>query len=90
MSRRIVLAVNPIRLFQRAVPRFLGMISAKTRMRMVVIALTRPNHAEPKTKVAWRPTPAAPMVLAMVLSDRIAARGLEVSVLYFFISVAGL
>ena len=55
----------------------LGMISEKMRIRMVVIAEMRPNHSLPKTRAVCRPTPAAPMVLAMVLSERMAAMGLS-------------
>ena len=67
-----------------------GIISEKTRIRMVVIALTTPNHALPKTIVACWPTPAAPMVLAMVLRLRMAAIGLDDSCLYCLNLTAGL
>ena len=82
--------VNPIRDFHLVVPMVLGMISAKTRISMVVIALTRPNQALPKSRVACWPTPAAPMVLAMVLRLSIAAIGREDSCLYCLNRLAGL
>ena len=56
---------------------------------MVVMADTKPNHLLPKTAVACIPTPAAPMVFAMVFSERIAAKGRPVSSLYALISFAG-
>ena len=66
----------------------LGMISEKMRMSRVITADTRPNHWLPKTCVACWPTPAAPMVLAIVLSDRMAANGRSVEVLYFLNRIA--
>ena len=66
-----------------------GTISAKTRISRVTMILTSPNHSEPNKIVACLPTPAEPMVFAMVLRESMAARGFSVSVLYFFISVAG-
>ena len=68
----------------------LGKISEKTKMSTVIMALHTPNQASPKMSVACIPTPLAPTVLAMVLSDNIAANGRSVSVLYFFMSEAGL
>ena len=67
-----------------------GMISEKTRMSSVVMADTQPNISEPHSSVACRPTPAAPMVLAMVFRARIAARGRALSSLYCMKRVAGL
>ena len=67
---------------------FFGKISEKNRMRMVMMADTRPNHWLPNSWVACCPTPAAPMVLAMVLSDRIAARGRSGSCFIFRKSAA--
>ena len=90
ISTRIARVAKPIRDFQRVVPRVLGMISENTRIRMVIRALTSPNHSDPKMIVACRPTPAAPMVFAIVLSDRIAAIGREESCLYSLNRVAGL
>ena len=52
ISARIITVAKPIRDFQRVVPMVLGMISEKTRMRMVITALTRPNQPEPNTTVA--------------------------------------
>ena len=86
----MALAANPISSFQWLVPMVLGMISEMIRISKVIRALTRPNHCEPKSRVACRPTPAAPMVFAMVLSDRMAAMGREESVLNRFIRLAGL
>ena len=71
-------AVKPRRALQWVVPMVLGMISANTRISTVVMALTTPKNSLPNTMVAWLPTPAAPMVLAIVFSESIAARGLEV------------
>ena len=78
----MVLAVNPVRDFHLDVPMVFGMISENTRMSIVVTALTSPNQWDPNTIVACLPTPAAPMVLAIVFSERIAARGRDESILY--------
>ncbi len=86
----MVLAVNPIRCFHCEVPMVLGRISEKMRMRMVVMADTNPNHWLPKSSVACAPTPAAPMVWEMVLSERMAAMGRVLSVLYCLNRAAGL
>ena len=52
ISTRIARVAKPIRDFQRVVPRVLGMISENTRIRMVIRALTSPNHSDPKMIVA--------------------------------------
>ena len=70
MSTEIIFVAKPISDFQYDVPIVLGMISEKTRIRTVVMPLTSPNHLEPKTAVACAPTPAAPIVLAIVLRER--------------------
>ena len=67
-----------------------GSISAKTRISRVNTAEMMPNQVLPKRMEAWRPTPAAPIVLAIVLSERIAANGFSVSVLYSRNFAAGL
>ena len=51
---------------------------------------TSPNHSLPNSLVASIPTPAEPMVLAMVLRERMAASGLSVSVLKVRMSCADL
>jgi len=66
------------------------MISEKMRMRIVVIAETNPNHWLPKASSTCWPTPAAPMVWAMVLRLSMAAMALALSCLYFLNKVAGL
>ena len=86
----MTLVAKPISDFHLVVPMVLGIISEKTSISMVVTTLTSPNHLEPKTSVACAPTPAAPMVLAMVLSERMAAIGLELSCLNFLNLVAAL
>ncbi len=85
-----MLAVKPVRDFQREVPMVLGIISENTRISMVVNALTSPNHWEPNRIVACLPTPAAPMVFEIVLSERMAANALEGSCLYRLSLVAAL
>ena len=90
MRHLMQVAVKPVRDFHRVAPMVLGIISEKTRMRMVIMALTRPNQREPKRIFACWPTPAAPMVLAMVFKESMAAMGLEVSCLYRLKREAGL
>ena len=90
MRMWIVLAVKPVRDFQCEVPMVLGIISENTRISMVVNALTSPNHWEPNRIVACLPTPAAPMVFEIVLSERMAANALEGSCLYRLSLVAAL
>ena len=68
---------KPIRFFQYDVPMVLGTISENTSTSSVVIAEMIPNQVLPNRIVAWRPTAAAPKVLAMVFKERIAARGLS-------------
>ena len=61
-----------------------GMISEKTRMSTVRPAENHPRAASPNCAAAIAPTLAAPAVLAMVLTVRIAEMGLSMSCLYFF------
>ena len=51
------------------------MISESTRMRSVRIAEIIPKYSSPKSFMDSAPTPAEPMVWAMVLSERIAPTG---------------
>ena len=67
-----------------------GMISEKMRISSVVMADIQPKNTEPPMMVACMPTPAAPMVLAMVLRARMAASGRALSSLYCMNRVAGL
>ena len=67
----------------------LGIISEKMRMDSVISADASPNQRLPNTSVTCAPTPAEPMVLAMVLSDRMAAMGRVLSVLYRLKRAAG-
>ena len=90
IRQRSAPVVKPIRCRHCEVPMVLGMISAKIRMSSVIRADTQPNHSAPKSRVACRPTPAAPMVLAMVLRARMAASGRALSSLYSRKRVAGL
>ena len=77
MTRKFITLASQRRPFQRDVPMVFGMISENTRISIVIMADTSPNHSLPKIIVAWRPTPAAPIVLAMVFSESIAAIGLS-------------
>ena len=71
---------NNLQLFA---PIVFGIISENTKIRIVNIADTIPKDSSPNSLVAAAPTPAAPIVCAMVFSDRIAATGPSISVLYF-------
>lgn len=55
------------------VPIDLGIISEKIRIKMVRTAEAMPKNSLPKTFTACAPTPAAPIVLAMVLMESMAA-----------------
>lgn len=57
---------------------------------MVVTAETTPNHSLPKTMDDCCPTPAAPMVCAIVFKESMEAMALELSLLYFLNNVAAL
>ena len=81
---------KPMRFFQEEVPIVLGTISANSSINRVKIPEMIPNQVLPNSSVACRPTPAAPIVLAMVFRERIAASGFSVSVLYSRNLVAGL
>ena len=50
---------------------------------MVIMADIIPNQCSPVRSVAWWPTAAAPKVLAMVLSERMALSGRSGSVFIF-------
>lgn len=56
-------------------PMVLGMISESTRINSVRIADIIPKYSSPKILIDSAPTPAEPMVCAIVLSDRIAPTG---------------
>jgi len=64
-------------------PMVLGMISEKTRMSNVSMAEVMAKNWLPKMASLCAPTPAAPTVCEMVLSDNMAAMGLSMSCLYF-------
>ena len=68
----------------------LGMISANTRIIIVITAEVMPTAVLFQSLAAIPPMIAAPMVLAMVLSTSIDARGRSISVLYFLSSAADL
>ena len=86
--RPFIILESQRRCFQLEVPMVFGIISEKTRIRMVIIAETSPNHSLPKTMVACLPTPAAPRVLAIVLRESIAAIGRSMSSFIFSINFA--
>ena len=65
-----------------------GMISESTSINNVRIAEIMPKYCSPKSLIDSAPTPAEPMVWAMVLSERIAPTGRSTLFLYRFISVA--
>ena len=58
-------------------PTVLGIISEKIRIKIVRIADTSPIDVSPNNFAASTPTPAAPTVWAIVLSDKIADNGLN-------------
>ena len=59
---------------QYLAPSVLGIISEKINMRKVNIAETIPNDVSPKSLVASAPTPAAPIVCAIVFSAKLFAQ----------------
>ena len=66
----------------------LGIISASTSIITVITADTMPTAVLPQSFAAIPPIMAAPIVLAMVFSTRMEARGRSISVLYFLNNVA--
>ena len=72
-------AVRLVKLRQYLAPMVFGIISVKTKIKMVSIADIIPNDDSPNTLTACAPTPAAPTVWAIVLSDRMADNGLSMS-----------
>ena len=88
ISTRMVRTVKPNSCFQCVEPMVFGIISEKMRINRVVTPDTTPNHASPNTTLVCKPTPAAPMVLAIVFNERMAASGFSGSVLYFLINEA--
>lgn len=66
----------------------LGIISESTRIKRVRMADISPKYCSPKILMDSAPTPAEPMVWAMVLSERMAPTGRSTLFLYCFISVA--
>ena len=66
----------------------LGMISDKTRIRIVSTAEIIPKYTSPKTLTASAPTPAEPTVWAMVFKERMAEIGLSISCFKRFINGA--
>ena len=81
-------AVNVISRFQYDVPIVLGIISEKIRINIVTTAETIPKGILFNAIAACLPTPAAPIVLAMVFNDKIAAKGCSGDNLYFLNNVA--
>lgn len=65
-----------------------GMISESTRINSVRMADISPKYSSPKSFIDSAPTPAEPMVCAMVLSERIAPTGRSTLFLYCFIKAA--
>ena len=61
----------------------LGMISENTKIRMVRIAEITPKYSAPNTFVASAPTPAAPIVCAIVFRQRMAEIGRSIFSLSF-------
>jgi hypothetical protein len=68
---------------QYRAPIVLGIISEKIRIASVRIAEITPKYASPKIMEACAPTPAAPIVCAIVFKDKIAERGLSILLLRF-------
>ena len=64
------------------------MISEITRINSVRMADINPKYSSPKSFIDSAPTPAEPMVWAMVLSERMAPTGRSTLFLYCFIKVA--
>ena len=73
---------------QYEAPMVLGMISESTKINNVRIADINPKYSSPKSFIDSAPTPAEPMVCAMVLSERIAPTGRSTLFLYCFIKEA--
>lgn len=73
---------------QYEAPMVFGIISESTRMSSVRMAEMMPKYSSPNSFIDSAPTPAEPMVWAMVLSESIAPTGLSTLFLYCFISVA--
>lgn len=69
-------------------PIVLGIISDSTRISRVRIADIIPKYSSPKSLIDSAPTPAEPIVWAIVFSERIAPTGLSTLFLYCFINVA--
>jgi hypothetical protein len=68
----------------------LGIISVITSISSVKHADTTPKYASPNTFAACAPTPAAPTVCAIVLSESIADNGMSTFSLYFMSMAADL
>lgn len=75
----ITFAEIPINSLLKLAPTVFGIISVKTKIRIVSTAETKPKYASPNTMVACAPTPAAPTVCATVFKDNIADKGLSIS-----------
>lgn len=88
MSTRMILVDGIASERQYEAPMVLGMISDNTRIRRVRTADISPKYSSPKSFIDSAPTPAEPMVCAMVLSERMAPTGRSTLFLYCFIKEA--
>ena len=88
MSTRMILVDGMASERQYEAPIVLGMISESTRIRSVRMTEITPKYSSPKSFIDSAPTPAEPMVWAMVLSERIAPTGRSTLFLYRFIKEA--
>ena len=88
MSTRMILVDVIARERQYEAPIVFGMISESTRINRVRMAEMMPKYSSPKSFIDSAPTPAEPMVWAMVLSERMAPTGRSTLFLYCFISEA--
>lgn len=88
MSTRMILVEGMASERQYDAPMVLGMISESTRINSVRMADISPKYSSPKSFIDSAPTPAEPMVCAMVLSERIAPTGRSTLFLYCFIKAA--
>lgn len=88
MSTRITFVDGMASERQYDAPMVLGIISESTRINSVRIADINPKYSSPKSFIDSAPTPAEPMVCAIVLSERMAPTGRSTLFLYYFIKTA--
>ena len=90
ISTRIILVDGMASERQYEAPMVFGMISERTKINSVRMADMSPKYSSPKSLIDSAPTPADPMVCAMVLRERMAPTGRSTLFLYCFINGAAL